>query len=84
MDVIDLPGDRNNQGRSDLHRVTWAVVVNQMLFSADARFAHSLGPWRIEGYQLLFLISWFGRATAAAWLVPIRKPRAAVDDRGEA
>ena len=33
-----------------------------------------LGDYRLEAYQLLFLISWVGRASAALWILPIREP----------
>ncbi len=35
-------------------------------------FLIEMGHYRIEGYQLLFLISWVGRFTSAFWILPIR------------
>lgn len=32
--------------------------------------------WRIGGYQLIFLVSWAGRLTAAFWILPIHEPGA--------
>jgi len=37
-------------------------------------FAHDAFGWRIEGYQLLFLVSLAGRVTSAFWLLPVKEP----------
>ena len=40
-----------------------------------ADFAVDLPGYRIESYQLLFLISLLGRLTSTLWLLPIREPQ---------
>ena len=39
-----------------------------------SEFLIELGTYRFESFQLLFLISWIGRFTAAFWILPIREP----------
>ncbi len=46
----------------------------------DALLEHSGWNSPIPAYQLIFLLSWIGRATAATWLIPVREP----SDHGEA
>ncbi len=31
----------------------------------------------LRAFQLIFLVSWFGRLTATCWLIPLRQPRRA-------
>ena len=38
-------------------------------------FEVSWGDYRLQAYQLLFLISFLGRATASFWILPIQEPR---------
>ena len=40
----------------------------------QSEFGYTLGSYRLEGYQLLFLISLVGRLTAAFWILPIHEP----------
>lgn len=39
-------------------------------------FSIEFGTYRFEGFQLLFAVSFFGRLTAAFWVLPIREPAA--------
>jgi len=49
-----------------------------------SEFLIELGSYRFERYQLLFLVSWIGRMTAALWIVPIREPGIGDEQHGAA
>jgi len=42
-------------------------------------FGFEWREYRFEAFQLLFLLSWLGRVTAALWVLPIREPRGDAD-----
>jgi len=41
---------------------------------ADGRWNLSFGTWEADPYQMLFVVSFFGRAATLLWVLPIREP----------
>ena len=77
---LSPPGDNTTQlalfrqvsgllaGLSGLLGGLWLESLRRTSFLVE------VGSYPLEGFQLLFLISWIGRVSAAFWLLPIREP----------